>query len=133
MTCEHRERTLGTVIIGDLLPSASPHPITPRQMEVLAFICAYRDMHRYSPTMAEIGRHLGVCKVTTFEHVGALVKKDLLTRGEKHSSRTLKPTNEGRSTRRAAGRIVVCLRCGAARWMNATEWQLDVFNFEDFR
>ena len=56
-------------------------PVTPRQLEILQFIRAYRRSHGYSPTMQEIGDHLSLTKVTVFEHVGALEKKGALTRG----------------------------------------------------
>lgn len=39
--------------------------------------------------MQEIGDHLDLTKVTVFEHVGALEKKGLLLRGEKHKARSL--------------------------------------------
>lgn len=62
---------------------------TPRQMQILTFIRDFRARHGYSPTMQEIGDSLGLTKVTVFEHVGALERKGLLTRGAKHSARSL--------------------------------------------
>ena len=50
--------------------------VTPRQLEILRFIRDYRERSGYSPTMQEIGDHLGLTKVTVFEHVGALEKKE---------------------------------------------------------
>lgn len=44
--------------------------------------------------MQEIGDHLGLTKVTVFEHVGALEKKGLLLRGARHSARSLQVSDE---------------------------------------
>jgi repressor LexA len=63
--------------------------VTPRQLEVLRFIRDFRNQMGYSPTMQEIGDQLELTKVTVFEHVGALVKKGLLSRGAKHRARSL--------------------------------------------
>lgn len=62
---------------------------TPRQLQVLQFIRDFQRRHGYSPTMQEIGDHLGLTKVTAFEHVGALERKGLVRRGAKHSARSL--------------------------------------------
>ena len=64
--------------------------VTPRQLEILKFIRDFRRSSGYSPTMQEIGDHLELTKVTVFEHVGALERKDLLTKGPKHSARSLR-------------------------------------------
>ena len=63
--------------------------VTPRQLEILRIIRDSRAQNGYSPTMQEIGDHLKLTKVTVFEHVAALQKKGLLTRGEKHKARSL--------------------------------------------
>ncbi len=62
---------------------------TPRQLEILRFIRDFRRREGYSPSMQEIGDHLGLTKVTVFEHVGALERKGALLRGAKHSARSL--------------------------------------------
>ena len=64
--------------------------VTPRQLEILRFIRDFRRHHGYSPTMQEIGDPLELTKVTVFEHVGALARKGLLTRGAKHKARSLR-------------------------------------------
>ena len=64
--------------------------VTPRQLQILQFIRDYRNQNGYSPTMQEIGDPLGLTKVTVFEHVGALERKGLLQRGEKHRARSLR-------------------------------------------
>lgn len=66
--------------------------VTPRQLEVLQFIRDFRRTSGFSPTMQEIGDHLQLTKVTAFEHVGALERKGLLTRGQKHTARSLRIT-----------------------------------------
>jgi len=63
--------------------------VTPRQLEILRYIRDFRGQCGYSPTMQEIGDQLGLTKVTVFEHVGALERKGLLTRGPKHRARSL--------------------------------------------
>ena len=63
--------------------------VTPRQLGILRYIRDFRNQNGYSPTMQEIGDHLGLTKVTVFEHVGALERKGLLQRGAKHSARSL--------------------------------------------
>ena len=63
--------------------------VTPRQLEILRFIRDVRSRSGYSPTMQEVGDHLGLTKVTVFEHVGALERKGLLIRGPKHRARSL--------------------------------------------
>jgi repressor LexA len=62
--------------------------LTPRQLDVLVAIRDYRHLHGYSPTMQELADQLGTSKVTIFEHVGALEKKQVLRR-DKHKARSL--------------------------------------------
>ena len=64
--------------------------VTPRQMEIMQFVRDFRKENGYSPTMQEIGDHLRLTKVTVFEHVGALARKGVLRRGEKHTARSLR-------------------------------------------
>ena len=64
--------------------------VTPRKLEILRFVRDFRNQNGYSPTMQEIGEHLGLTKVTVFEHVGGLEKLGLLLRGAKHSARSLR-------------------------------------------
>ena len=64
--------------------------LTPRQREVVRIIAGYRAEHRISPTLDEIAEQLGVCKVTAFGHVDALVDMGVLLRGEPHKARTLR-------------------------------------------
>jgi len=63
--------------------------VTPRQLQILRFVRDSRKSLGYSPTMQEIGDHLGLTKVTVFEHVAALEKKGVLNRGAKHRARSL--------------------------------------------
>jgi repressor LexA len=44
--------------------------------------------------MQEIGDHLGLTKVTVFEHVGALEAKGWLVRGAKHKARSLQVSDK---------------------------------------
>jgi repressor LexA len=68
--------------------------LTPRKMQILRFIRDFRMTRGYSPSMQEIGDHLGLTKVTVFEHVGGLEREGLLLRGAKHSARSLKISPE---------------------------------------
>lgn len=67
--------------------------LTPRQLDVLVAIRDYRYLHGVSPTMQELADQLGTSKVTIFEHVGALEKKNLLKR-DKHKARSLEITTD---------------------------------------
>jgi repressor LexA len=85
--------------------------MTPRQLQVLRFIRDYRIKTGCSPTMQEIGDALNLTKVTAFEHVVALQKKGLLTRGAKNKARSLQVSpdcvfeDEGPTRLPLAGRI----------------------------
>ncbi len=68
--------------------------VTPRQREILRLIRDVRLTKGFSPTLQEIGDHLGLTKVTVFEHVGALERKGLLLRGAKHSARSLRVSDK---------------------------------------
>ena len=72
--------------VTDIDPN--PRHLTPRQMKVLIFIRDYRLKTGYSPTMAEIAEHVGVSKVTIFEHVTVLEVKGWLKR-TRHRARSL--------------------------------------------
>lgn len=54
--------------------------LTPKQLRVLRLIAETRRSKGYSPTMQELADHLGVSKVTVFEHVEALIAKGALQR-----------------------------------------------------
>src|SRR5262249_31473327 len=53
---------------------------TPKQLKILTSIRNFRVRNGYSPTMQELADQLGVSKVTIFEHVEALEKKQLILR-----------------------------------------------------
>jgi len=66
---------------------------TPKQLKILETIRNFRVLHGYSPTMQELADHLGVSKVTIFEHVEALEKKGLIVRARnKARSLEVSPT-----------------------------------------
>ncbi|MHC5109011.1 MAG: transcriptional repressor LexA [Planctomycetota bacterium] len=54
--------------------------VTPRQMEILKAIRDARRVSGYSPTLQEMADDLGISRITVFEHVEALIEKELLTR-----------------------------------------------------
>ena len=69
--------------------------LTPRQTDVIVAIRNYRHLHGYAPTMQELADQLGTSKVTIFEHVGALEKKNVLRR-DKHKARSLELVSDER-------------------------------------
>ena len=63
---------------------------TPRQVETIAFIRAYREKHGISPTLAEIGSAMGVSKVSAFENVAALRAKGMIVITKAHRTRNIR-------------------------------------------
>lgn len=53
--------------------------MTPRQMQLLKAIAAFRHSQSYSPTIAELANQLGIRRSTVFEHIAELRKKQLLS------------------------------------------------------
>lgn len=94
---------------------------TPRQLEILRFIRDFRNKTGCSPTMQEIGDQLHLTKVTVFEHVGALEKKGLLTRGPKHSARSLQVSDDFVFDDERAARLPLAGRIAAGRPIEAIE------------
>ena len=103
---------------------------TPRQLEILRFIHDFRSRHGYSPTMQEIGDYLHLTKVTVFEHVGALEKKGLLLRGEKHRARSLQVSPDCEFPEQRATRIPLVGRIAAGVPLEAIE-DTEVLDMED--
>ena len=95
--------------------------VTPRQLEILRFIRDFRRRQGYSPTMQEIGDSLGLTKVTVFEHAGALEKKRLLTRGPKHSARSLQVSDDFRFPDEASPKLPLMGRIAAGVPLEAIE------------
>lgn len=79
-------------------PETATEP-TPIQAHVLEYISGFRSVRGYSPTYQEIADHLGRSRATAFEHVQALRRKGLVTVGDPHRPRELRPT--GRSSKTA--------------------------------
>ncbi|MCL2649324.1 MAG: transcriptional repressor LexA [Phycisphaerales bacterium] len=66
---------------------------TPKQLAILIAIRDFRVRNGYSPTMQELADQLDVSKVTIFEHVEALEKKQLLLRARNRArSLEISPT-----------------------------------------
>ena len=95
--------------------------VTPRQLEILRYIRDFRSQNGYSPTMQEMGDHLGLTKVTVFEHVGALVKKGLLRRGIRHSARSLQVSEDFQFEDERASRLPLIGRIAAGSPIEAIE------------
>ncbi len=54
--------------------------LTPRQLEVLRYFRDYRREFGMSPTLEEAAEHLGVTKITVYEHLNQLIKKGAVRR-----------------------------------------------------
>jgi repressor LexA len=67
--------------------------LTPRQLQLLQAIAAFRASRCYSPTIGELAAQLGISRTTAFEHIEELREKNLLS-GSSHRSRCLKPTSK---------------------------------------
>ncbi len=67
--------------------------LTPKQLRVFQLIRQWRSTRGYSPTMQELADELGVSKVTAFEHVEALIEKNVLRR-EANKARSLAIAND---------------------------------------
>jgi len=100
--------------------------VTPRQLEILQYVRDFRKSRGYSPTFQEIGDHLGLTKVTVFEHVGALEKKGCLDRGSRHKARSLKVSPDYPFPDQPAGRIPLAGRIAAGRPIEAVEDRQDL-------
>ena len=99
---------------------------TPRQLEILRYVRDFRKRRGYSPTFQEVGDHLGLTKVTVFEHVGALARKGLLRRGSKHKARSLAVSPEYRFPGEEDGRIPLAGQIAAGRPIEAVEDRQDL-------
>lgn len=98
-----------------------PATITPRQMQILTYIRDFRGKHGFSPTLQEIGDALGLTKVTVFEHVGVLERKGLLTRGAKHSARSLQVSSKAQFPDSRPTRMALVGRIAAGMPIEAVE------------
>jgi repressor LexA len=62
--------------------------LTPKQLKIVQLVRDWRVRYGYAPTMQELADELEVSKVTIFEHIDTLVKKQALVR-EANKSRSL--------------------------------------------
>ena len=69
--------------------------LTPRQMQLLRTIASFRASRCYSPTIGELADELKISRSTTFEHIGELLKKELLLTSH-GKARSLKLTSKAR-------------------------------------
>ena len=53
---------------------------TDKQLKAIKFIKEFIELNDHSPTINEIGEHLGVASVTAWGHLCALVKKGAISR-----------------------------------------------------
>lgn len=94
-------------------------PPTARQLDVLDYIKEFTAHNRVSPTIQEIADHLGVSKVSAWEHVGAMIKKGMIVKTAPHASRSLRVVEtcpacgrlpEGHDGPRAQAMLQSCVR-----------------------
>jgi repressor LexA len=69
--------------------------LTPKQLQVLRHIAAFRGNQCYSPTIAELACRLNLSRSTVFEHLSELQRKSLLTTSPGRA-RSLRLTSRGR-------------------------------------
>lgn len=70
--------------------------LTERQAKALHFIGAFIDKHGFSPTLEEIGLHLGAFKPAVFEIIDRLISKGRLTK-RADVPRSIKLTKAGQA------------------------------------
>jgi len=70
--------------------------LTPRQVQLLRIIARVQASHCYSPTIGELAAELGISRSTTFEHIGELRRKGLLS-AHAGRARSLKLTSRAQS------------------------------------
>jgi len=97
--------------------------LTPRQVEILRYIRDVRMREGYSPSLQEMGDALGLTKVTVFEHVAALERKGVLTRGPKHHARSLQVSPDFQFADERATRLPLLGRIAAGSPIEAIEDQ----------
>lgn len=65
------------------LTTKKPRPLTKRQSEVLAFVQAYIDVRKISPTLREIGEGLSMrSDATVHEHLSEIERKGWIVRAD---------------------------------------------------
>lgn len=103
--------------------------LTPRQLEILAFVRDARRNLGYSPTLQEMADELGISKITVFEHVESLVKKGMLTR-RSNRARSLDLTSKAQLPDERPTLIPILGRIAAGRPIEAVETP-DYVDLED--
>jgi repressor LexA len=78
------------------LTAKPTNQLTPRQLQLLKAICLFQASRCYSPTIGELASELGISRSTTFEHIGELRKKGLLS-ASLGKARSLKPTSKAQN------------------------------------
>lgn len=80
--------------------------LTPRQLDVLNAMKAYRTEHNVNPTLREIAEALHISKTAVMEHVSLLIEKGYLRRGDPKKSRSIEPINDDLIARMDAVEVV---------------------------
>ncbi|MFQ5750106.1 MAG: transcriptional repressor LexA [Planctomycetota bacterium] len=73
-----------------------PRPLTRRQLELLRTFRALQEKSGLSPTLVELGRAMGINRITAYGHVQALLQKGFLENLLPGASRGLELTALGR-------------------------------------
>lgn len=68
--------------------------LTPKQQQILAFVCSFIEEHRYSPSYREIMAHFTFTSPgSVYKYIQILKKKGALV-GDKHSRRSIMPAEK---------------------------------------
>lgn len=62
---------------------------TPKQLEIMRFIRDFQSANGYAPTLEEIGKGIGVHRVTIHQHIGAIIAKGGIVKDLKSGKRNL--------------------------------------------
>jgi SOS-response transcriptional repressor LexA len=77
------------------MATASVQQPSPKQMELLCRLYRFQQKHGYSPTLDELGRMMGISKVTVHQYVRVLEEKGLIRR-IKNYARSLQIVDEAK-------------------------------------
>lgn len=80
---------------GAVLPTTTRprRPLSLRQAEVLGYVHSYRKAHGYSPTLREIGRHLGIASSNAVNDLLVACERKGYLQRTPGRSRTLLPVD----------------------------------------
>lgn len=75
------------------MPDKTANTPSPKQAELLRQLFRFRRKYGYSPTLEELGRTMGISKVTAYQYIRALERKGLVRR-LRHRARSIEIVEE---------------------------------------